>query len=235
MARPKEIDYKLYRAKQHYEELERELQQWWASNPGHMVPAPESTAEYPLVIFATKEPIPARFGLIAGDYLQNLRSVLDYLIWQLVLANKGKPSRSNAFPVCTTAGAYQQALDRGRLNGVAEEAKDVIRTLQPAFMPPRTNPSAIQVLDELTNENKHRTPLLTTLVSTLKPEEPYPFRYMEFEIVRIRSGQATPGERITAFVAFDHPLVHSLEVMAILDALYIDVAIDTLPKFDQFF
>jgi len=235
MSRPAEIEYKLYRAKQHYDELNREQLNWWESEPGHLVPAPESTPEQPLYIFDTKEPVPARFGLIAGDCLQNLRSVLDYLVWQLVIANGEKPGRWNAFPVCQTSDGYAGAIRNDRLKGVAPEAQEIIKELQPAFLPKGKNPRAIHVLDELTNENKHRAPLLTTPVSTFKPDDPLPFRHVELEITRMRNGQLIPGERIVAFIAFKHPIVHRLEVMAVLDALFLDVAEDTLPLFDRFF
>ena len=235
MARPKEIEFKLYRAKQHFDELNGEMLKWWKGEPGHLVPSPDSTSENPIYTFDLKEPVPARFGLIAGDCLQNLRSVLDYLVWQLVLANNKKPSRGNAFPVCLTTEGYDKAIKNGRLKGVTAEAREIIKNLQPAFLPKGSNPKAIYVLDELTNENKHRTPLITSFVSTFKPDEPLPFRHVELEIPRTRNGQLTPGERIVAFVAYKHPLVERLEVMAILDALFLDVAADTLPLFDRFF
>ncbi|WP_433967150.1 hypothetical protein [Tunturiibacter gelidiferens] len=235
MAYPEEIQWKLYRAKQHFDELNGEMLKWWNGEPGHLVPSPESTPENPIYTFDLKEPVPARFGLIAGDCLQNLRSVLDYLVWQLVIANNKKPGRWNAFPICQTPESYKQALKNSRLKGVTAEAREIIKKLQPAFLPKGPNPKAIYVLDELTNENKHRTPLITSVVSTFKPDEPLPFRHVELEITRTRNGQLIPGERIVAFVAYKHPLVERLEVMAILDALFLDVAEDTLPLFERFF
>jgi hypothetical protein len=235
MANPEEIQWKLYRAKQHYDELNGQMLKWWGEEPGHLVLSPESTPEKPLYVFDVKEPIPAKFGLIAGDCLQNLRSILDYLVWQLVIANNKKPGRWNAFPVCRTPESYKQALKNGKLRGIAPEAKKIIKSLQPAFLPKGPNPKAIYVLDELTNENKHRTPLLTSCVSTIKPDAPLPFRHVELEITRTQNGQLIPGERLVAFVAYKHPLVKRLEVLAVLDALFLDVAEDNLPLFDQFF
>jgi hypothetical protein len=235
MPLPAEIEWKLHRAKQHYNELNEEQLKWWQNEPGHLVPSPESTPENPLYVFDTKGAVPARFGIIAGDCLQNLRSVLDYLVGQLVIANGKTPGRCNAFPVCLTPDGYRKSIESGKLKGVAPEARELIKKLQPAFLPKGPNPKAIHVLDELTNENKHRSPLITTAVSTFKPDIELPFRHVELEITRTRNGQLIPGERIVAFVAFKHPLVHRLEVMAVLDALYIDIAEDTLPQFELFF
>ena len=66
---PEQIQWKLYRAKEHYDELMAEVGPWMNANPGHLVPAPDSTPENPLFTYANRDPVPARFGLIAGDYL----------------------------------------------------------------------------------------------------------------------------------------------------------------------
>jgi len=235
MPRPIELEWKIYRAKQHFDELNGEMLKWWESEPGKLVHAPESTSEKPIYTFDLKTPVPARFGLMAGDCLQNLRSVLDYLVWQLVIANKKEPGRSNAFPVCLTPESYRKAIDNGRLKGVDPEAKEVIKNLQPAFLPKGPNPKAIYVLDELTNENKHRTPLITGFVTHFKTDEPPPFRHVELEVTRTRNGKTIPGERIIAYVTYKHPLVKGLEIMSVLDALFLAVREDSLPLFDRFF
>jgi hypothetical protein len=140
MAYPEEIQWKLYRAKQHYDELNGRMLESWNGEPGHLIPSPESTPEKPFYMFDIKEPVPAKFRLIAGDCLQNLRSVLDYLVWQLVIANGKKPGRWNAFPVCLSPESYNKALKNNRLKGVAPEAKKIIKNLQPAFLPKGPKP-----------------------------------------------------------------------------------------------
>ena len=140
---PKQIQWKLYRAKQHFMEFEREASAYLnvgPSGPGQVIHAPESTPEKPVGIYAAAEPVPARFGLIAGDYLQNLRSVFDYLVWQLILANGQTPHETNtAFPICKSAAVFKEARDR-RLQGVPDEAVNLIEKLQPY-------PREIQAID----------------------------------------------------------------------------------------
>ena len=50
MAYPEEIQFKLFRAKQHFDELNGEMLKWWNSEPGNLVPSPESTPENPIYI-----------------------------------------------------------------------------------------------------------------------------------------------------------------------------------------
>src|SRR5260221_6201230 len=45
------------------------------------------------------EPPLEELALIFGDILSNLRSALDYLVWQLVLNSGRKPGRQTAFPI----------------------------------------------------------------------------------------------------------------------------------------
>ena len=66
-----------------------------------------------------------------GEILHNLRSSLDYHVWQLVLANGQKPGAHNAFPISDGKDKWEKALSNGRLKGVGEEARKTIHQLQP--------------------------------------------------------------------------------------------------------
>src|SRR5439155_21053237 len=52
-----------------------------------------------------EEPDP-RWGLIAGDFVHNIRSALDYLAWQLVILNGKRPNSAVQFPIFTTCGEF---------------------------------------------------------------------------------------------------------------------------------
>jgi hypothetical protein len=233
---PEQIQWKLYRAKQHYEELVAAVGPWMNADPGHLVPSPNSTSENPIFTYVNKERVPARFGLIAGDYLQNLRSSLDYLVWQLILANGKTPHKTNtAFPICKSAKSWKDAKPH-RLAGVPEKAVDLIEKMQP--YPERRNryiPLPLEVLDELTNENKHRQVLFTSLASIMKPDEPCPFPHIELEITRVRGGDVVPGERLLAYLAFQEGIVKGVEVTVSLQILANYIGLEVLPLFDEFF
>ena len=53
------------------------------------------------------QPIPEDFPLIIGDTLQNLRTALDHLVWQLILSNGGTPNVNSAFPISKSAQHYK--------------------------------------------------------------------------------------------------------------------------------
>jgi hypothetical protein len=237
---PEQIQWKLYRAKLHYLEFKREAAAYMNAGdtgPGEIMPAPESTPAIPMFVYATVNPLPARFGLIAGDYLQNLRSVFDYLVWQLILANGKTPHETNtAFPICKSEKSFNDAKDR-RLNGVPEEAIKLIEKLQPYpdRNPGGNRPQTIYILDELTNENKHRQVLSATLATIIKPDTEVPFPHIEVEIIRHRNGNSIPGERLLAYLAFQSPIVKGMEVTATLSALMDWVGFDILPQFEKFF
>jgi hypothetical protein len=237
---PEQIQWKLYRAKQHFLEFEREASAYMnvePYGPGRMIFAPESTFEKPLCIYAPAKPVPARFGLIAGDYLQNLRSVFDYLVWQLILANGKTPDETvTAFPICKSEKSFE-LVRKKRLVGVPEEAIDMIRALQPYSErdPSSARPQTIHILDELTNANKHRQVLSTTLATMLKPDTEVPFPHIELELIRHREGESIPGERLLAYLAFEGNIVKGLEVTATLSALMDWVGFEVLPQFQKFF
>jgi len=233
---PEQIQWKLYRAKQHYEELVAAVGPWMNGDPGHLVLSPDSTPENPLCVYANKDPIPAIFGLIAGDFLQNMRSVMDYLVWHLIIANGKIPHKTNTgFPVCKTPEAWKSASAR-KLAGVPDEAIALLETLQP--YPERRKkdiPLPMEVLDELNNENKHRQVLFTSLANIIKPDEECPFPHIELEITRVRGNKVVPGERLLAYLVFKEGLVEGIEVTMALGiiATYIDTHV--LPLFEKFF
>jgi hypothetical protein len=87
---------KLARADEHMATLEAQL--------------PPSEAQYQLhqegdwlVVSFNVPPYPngaeGRLATIVGDYLNNIRTALDHIVWQLVLRDDNKPSRSNSFPL----------------------------------------------------------------------------------------------------------------------------------------
>ena len=72
---------------------------------------------------------PIEWSVRLGEILYDLRSALDHLVWQLVLANGKKPGRHNAFPIVKDEGDWQRATRQ--LEGVAPEDQQMIGYLQP--------------------------------------------------------------------------------------------------------
>ena len=108
--------------------------------------------------------VPIEWSIRAGEILYNLRSALDHLVWQLVLANGNEPTISNQFPIVDQEEAWNSR-SANNLRGVADENKKIIRHLQPfnpslqlpvngGYQP--CNAQVFRTLRELCNVDKHR-------------------------------------------------------------------------------
>lgn len=100
-------------------------------------------------------PVPTDVRLLFGDYVHNLRSVLDQLVWNLAALNlgNGRPGRSVAFPVATDRSDWEGARNR-QLRGVPEPWHDVIEWAQPFNVdPPSEHP--LYYLHHLDVASKH--------------------------------------------------------------------------------
>jgi hypothetical protein len=113
---------------------------------------------------------PDEISVIFGDFLQNLRASLDYLVGALRPAG---PSERSAFPICTRRPTFLRE-SKVKLDGVPVEAMRLIERMQPydrRFGRPRRERvrwEALALLDKLWNIDKHRTLLL--VYSWPKPE-----------------------------------------------------------------
>jgi hypothetical protein len=159
MPLPRPILHKLYYSKLQLDCLNSQIERYLEDPSRAMVIKQDGSADDPTVTL-TAEEVPSIIRLLAGDVLQNLRSTLDYLVWELVLANNGVPDEHNAFPVCVTPHGFKEAKKR-RLRDVSPEAFAMIDGLQPLhFEQGKEGESLIFVLDKMTNINKHRSILM---------------------------------------------------------------------------
>jgi hypothetical protein len=87
--------------------------------------------------------------------ISNLRTTLDYLVWQLVLVGGSRPGRRTGFPVVRREKDWD-VQSKAALRGVAPEWVEEIELRQPFHRPdlPAFHPLAI--LDHVSNLNKHR-------------------------------------------------------------------------------
>ena len=95
---------------------------------------------------------------IAGDIIQNLRSSLDHLAYQLsVVGTPGvEPSEKVAFPICASAEIYESAKVR-KVQGMRPEAVKAIDSLKPY----KGGNDALWKLHKFNNIDKHH--LLVTV------------------------------------------------------------------------
>ena len=100
--------------------------------------------------------IPPKIPVIAGEIVHHLRTSLDYLIWELTVANTGKPpenERNSGFP---SVGDRRPSMLK-KLTGVGQQAaKSIEQNLSPKF----GYGLDLRALQELDNICKHRKPLI---------------------------------------------------------------------------
>jgi hypothetical protein len=249
MRLPDSVEYKFYRSVLHLKEFTVELEKYVQTNPCGMMREPNSPADNPTFVFRVRNPIPARFGLIVGDFLQNLRSTLDYLVWEMVLI-EGKPDKYNMFPICETPEGFKNAIKGKRLRGVPAEAIEIIDALQPYHLAEsEREKSTLLVLDRLANINKHRHVLLTNMQSymtsdlptvnidgelwayaeALTPDDNSPFNFP------VRPNEVMVNAQIIVFMTLDERAIEKTEVASFGNALAKHVRKDVLALFERFF
>jgi hypothetical protein len=178
--------------------------------------------------------IPAQLPLIIGDCIQNIRSSLDYLVWELALATDAEPSDKHAFPICETPDFFGRSLKRGRLGGLSDEVIEEIEMLQPYKDGEGLRGHPFWVLDKLCNINKHRRILLTGVRPGLAGYVPGSDQYAIIP-------PGPPGSQmnktldLVAYIAFEEgEVIEGAEVCSIVTRI-IEAVERVLPNFDRFF
>ncbi len=233
MAKPDSVYQKLYRAKHHFDELRNELKDYYESEPGEVIRTISTNGQHTLT-YGSVKPTPARLGLICGDCLQCLRSSLDYLVWELAVANGAQPNHNQMFPICLSEQDFTQQIARHRLEGIQQEAIDLIKDCQP-FLLNHPNDSPLAILDKLANINKHRRVIFTNLVGAFtKPD--IDIMQVKLKIQEVSPDGLVVGEfDVWASLRFGEERVRDFEVSKTLDLLAKTIGDAVLPQFERFF
>lgn len=162
---------KVDRARRHLVDLQLQVATWRVA-----APAPTFTVEalddgHAHVVRVVEVPdVPVEWSLVLGDVVHNLRSALDLLAWQAVIAGGGSPSKRTAFPVFSRN--VNDVGDKGvtvALKGAAPRLVESIRRFQP-FNRCETREAlrndALWVLHNLDIEDKHH--LLVVCAAVLR-------------------------------------------------------------------
>jgi hypothetical protein len=114
-----------------------------------------------------REHPPPRIGIILGDCVHSLRSALEYVAWQLVLANDNTPTNETGFPVLPKRPKSDEALRQHvKVMGMAADAIDWIAGMQPYTLLDHSPPGDpalhwLALLHQLDIEDKHHAVNLT--------------------------------------------------------------------------
>ncbi len=231
MASLDSVHQKLYRAKHHYMELEQELRSYYSDEKTVQMHAAGGG-----ISIGSFGPVPARFGLIAGDMLQCMRSSLDYLVWELVLANGKEPTQQTSFPISLTVKDYKKEVDnRKRLVGVHPDACALVDAMQPFHLPEtEREASPLALLDKLTNINKHRRVLLTALKRVVIENELLTFPHILSDLKGVMPDGARHRFATFAFyISFDEGIISGKEIGTTLNFFGDYIVYEVLPRFQE--
>jgi len=116
------------------------------------------------VVSGIPDPASPDIALVFGDYVQNLRASLDYLIGEM---RRDGPSGKSAFPISRSFNEFKSARPT-KLSGILTEAASSIEQMQVyddtdlAQDPMRVLYRPLRWLEALWNIDKHRTIVLTS-------------------------------------------------------------------------
>jgi len=187
MGAQREIRLKLSRAEKHLCDLDAAIRFFCESKPYRISVKPHPVAEidYVRLFVESVTPVPAEIGLIIGDAVHNLRSALDHLAFQLVLANGKTPVTTTEFPISDPAKQYTPAFESRKIESVPSKAKDIFRSIQPAH----TGDMTLWNLQTLDIADKHRLLITAQLGAESWSVGPIVFDAIAFPLVE--------GESIT--------------------------------------
>jgi hypothetical protein len=143
----------LRRADEHFARLASSVSEWLQSDGFELAVGQEDDGWYRLRFVRVPDP-PADHAHYLKEMLGDLRSALDYLVWQLVLVSGGAPDISTAFPIVRRESDWVRS-SRRRLKGMKPEYMSRIKELQP-FNEAEPDQHPLAFLDEANNRTKHR-------------------------------------------------------------------------------
>jgi hypothetical protein len=147
---------KLDRAEEHRLEFDELVEEYVGGEPYTIYSQYDpATGWHTLRWQALREPPLQRLALVFGDMISNLRTTLDYLVWQLALAAGNRPGRRTSFPVVRRAKDWA-VQSRTALSGVERRWVEEIESRQPFQRADRPSIHPLAILDHVNNLNKHR-------------------------------------------------------------------------------
>lgn len=155
-------------------------------------------------------PAPGVWNLYLGDFLNNARASLDYLVYDLVRANHCDPAKHTAFPICETEGKWKDDIterdtrSRGPspISGVSKDVQRVIHDEQPLRHKTdklRKNDDLMHLL-RMSNTDKHRR-LHISAIETGKVLKVWAEPEGLVEIYRLKAAPVSGGVKSDSEVA----------------------------------
>jgi len=152
--------FKIERAGEYLERLDQLVRTYLRNNP-QLISAefnPQNLVN--IYRYKSPEPLPIEVSLLAGDAINNLRSSLEHLAWQLALLNTVSPSDKTGFPIFCWHNPHvfkQMTAD------ISTEAREIIERLQPYHRGDGAQDDPLWRLHALWTIEKHRHLTIVTM------------------------------------------------------------------------
>ena len=156
------LHVKLSRARKHYAELQAAQTSFFSTGP-YKISARTNEAGKLVYYLSHVADVPDELALIAGDVIQNLRSALDHLAYDLWVREANGLGREGKiyFPIDRDEASYNRN-KAGKTEGISAQSRAVIDSLRPYA----GGNDALWRIHTLNNRDKHR--LLVTVGSSFQ-------------------------------------------------------------------
>jgi hypothetical protein len=154
------VRLKLVRADEHFKAIE-ELLLGFSIGECKIIPEENKKTHIGFLRVHLPKP-PEQLPLLIADFLYNIRSAFDHLVFHLVRPNTGGVKDRSAFPICDSPANFESQKKRHRLVGIPERAVTLMESLQP--YPGRNQ--TLRTLATLHERDKHKTLNLVTAVAS---------------------------------------------------------------------
>jgi hypothetical protein len=147
------IRAKVARAKQHINDFQLGLAAFNKTSPYGVFIKEDAERRNRIYYVSKVDPVPDDLATIAADVIQNLRSPLDHIAYQLVLDARGgtEPDWKVYYPISGSA-AYYPSTRKGTIKGVRQAVIDAIDATEP-YRDGKGH--ALWQLNELNKTDKH--------------------------------------------------------------------------------
>lgn len=153
------VRVKMNRAAEHLEVLNKEIARFLASNPYRISRERHSdgnSSTYTFRVHVINDPPDDILSPVMGDALQNMRSALDHIVWQIGLKEKRNPNRRLAFPIVRTPDDFQEVRGKREFKEIDTLALDAIEKLQP-YKRGDVDRDPLLIVHELARLDRHQT------------------------------------------------------------------------------
>src|SRR5271166_2457912 len=146
---------KLNRAEHNIVNLKKEADSFLDSGDYRAIPDDNENAFRRALEYHSTRSVPARFSVLAGEIVYHLRSALDHLVWQLVIANRATPGHSHEFPIFKAKPLKKDHFEK-KIRGVSPRTAAIIESLQPYRAGTAADNDPLWILHDLCRIDKHR-------------------------------------------------------------------------------